>query len=137
VKAKPVGRLDSALDQVARAASSRGAAAAREFAGSLKLRVEGDEVFVVVETGRVTEKDARVAVAAASGRVVSSYHGLLLARVPIRQLARLSVSPSVRLVRRPARPTPAVVSEGVGEINASVWQAAGVNGTGVKVGIID
>jgi len=80
---------------------------------------------------------AAVKTAGALGVVETSYRNLLQVVMPVSQLTTLADTPGIRLVRMPQYPLPAAVSEGVALVNADDWQAAGYNGTGVKVAILD
>jgi hypothetical protein len=100
------------------------------------LDVAGNEVRVIVEPSAGTAA-AESAVAAAGGRVEAAADGLVQALVPPAALAQLAGAAGVADVRPPARPVPDAVDEGVAATDASVWQAAGYNGAGVKVAVID
>jgi ABC-type oligopeptide transport system substrate-binding subunit len=127
-----LNRLDSRLTRIA-AAHGRVHAMDR---GKPGIDGTGGDVRVVLET---TDADAaKAAVTAAGGRVETTYAQLVQAIVPPAALQSLSHSAGVRFVRPPLRPQPeSVTSEGVGTSGASAWQAAGRNGAGVKIGIID
>ncbi len=72
------------------------------------------------------------------GTVETSYSNLVQVNMPVSQLEALAGNPGIRLVRTPMQFLPAVVtSEGVPLINGDDWQAAGYNGAGVKIGILD
>ncbi|HZU04988.1 MAG TPA: S8 family serine peptidase [Chloroflexota bacterium] len=129
-------KLHSQLLALARAVQQRGAAAAAAEAQARGLRVRDSQVQVVIESQ--DRQGASAAVAAAGGRVEAAYAHLVQALLPAAALEAVAAHPAVRYVRPPFRPVPAaVVDEGVAATNASAWQAAGLTGAGVKVGIID
>jgi Subtilase family/IPT/TIG domain len=71
------------------------------------------------------------------GRSTASAGDAMTAIVPRSALATLAGTPGVSSVDQPVRAYPDVISEGVAGSNASVWQSAGQNGTGVNVGVVD
>jgi hypothetical protein len=124
------------------------------------LRAKGAKATARVEIVHRGADAALVGrVAAAGGRVVASVSGsLVLADVPLGAVASLQAASGVEAVRAPVHATPAkddaayaaatsrtarldalgtVTGQEVGITNASAWQAAGVTGAGVKIGIID
>jgi subtilisin family serine protease len=133
--------IDTALVRLAGVASAKGPAAARRFAASrgLDLRNGGVRVIVVARDARAGSLAlVRRAVRAAGGLVRASYGELTQAYVPVSGLKALARAGGVLDVRLPGGYSiDAVVSEGVAEMAAGVWAAAGFNGKGVKVGIID
>jgi len=93
-------------------------------------------VRVEVTTENVSA--ARAAILHLGGRVEATWRDVITARVPPRALAPLSRVPSVRFVGAPARMVEdAVPGEEAGASFASVWQAGGITGRGVKVAVID
>ena len=80
---------------------------------------------------------ASAAVSAAGGTVRSESADAVLAYVRPTQLATLADDARVQRITEPRRPRPDATSEGVAETGASTWQSAGINGTGVKLGIVD
>ncbi|MDW7725597.1 MAG: S8 family serine peptidase, partial [Candidatus Methanoperedens sp.] len=66
------------------------------------------------------------------------YENLVQASVPVSQLQVMSGLPFVNYVRSPVKPfTHAVVSEGVGVINATPLHNLGIRGQGVKIAVLD
>jgi serine protease inhibitor ecotin len=128
-------KIDSQLLAVDSAASS-GLAAGVEAAREQRLTISGGEVRVVVVASGSPDS-AKAAVSAVGGRVEAAYADLVQAFVPPDAIRELADHPAVRYVRPPARPVLAAVDEGVSETNATPWQAEGITGIGVKVGIID
>ncbi len=105
------------------------------------LKTEAGRVRVVLET---TSEAAAQRVA----RVVSGLGGTVelveavgvQAWVPLEQLRTVSELADVEFVRLPVRPRAAqgrIRSEGLEEINAPAWNEAGLDGTGVKVALVD
>ena len=109
--------------------------------------------FTVASSGAI-----QTLVEGSGGSVKGSIPGLTLASVPIDSLVALESSQEIDSIRVPlrvdiplaantntAKPAlkealgipPALTGEEVGKTNADDWQAAGINGTGVKVGIVD
>ncbi|MDD5703806.1 MAG: S8 family serine peptidase, partial [Dehalococcoidales bacterium] len=94
-------------------------------------------IRVVVESVPGREDEAEE-IASQAGEVETEYRGLIQVNVPVSELAGLAANESVSFVRLPYQAVQCdVTSEGVGLINADEWQVAGVDGSGVKVGIID
>ena len=89
---------------------------------------------------RVTGDDragVEAAVAAVGGSVRTVSPDSVLAYVPPDRFGPLSDDPRVTRVSEPRRPRPTVTSEGVSESGATAWQNAGLDGTGVKLAIVD
>ena len=126
-------RLDSSLNRLAAAETSEQAI---RLAQEGNIRLSDGNVRVIIEAlpGQV---DAAMQAAASIAVIETSHGDSIQALVPISQLTALAESPGVRYVRTPWYPIPAVVSEGVGLINADDWHAAGYTGEGVKVAILD
>ncbi len=116
--------------------------------GSLADVVRDDRATVVIRTAD-TDRAGRD-VRANRGRVLRVLDGLLVAEVPVSRLQSLGRSASVINISLPEKPTVfqnatqadapqqgAIVSQGVSFMNADAWQAAGYNGQGVKIGVID
>lgn len=102
------------------------------------VSVVGSQVRAIVEAMPGALGGARAAVRTAGGTVEAEYANLLQVLVPPANLEVLANDPAVAYVRTPALATrEAVAGEGVSASGASAWQAAGVTGTGVKVGVID
>jgi hypothetical protein len=103
---------------------------------ALEQRASQNDTPVVVRvTGRPSEASA--AVSAVGGTVRTEAADAVLAWVRPTQLPTLADDARVQRISEPRRPRPAATSEGVAEIGASTWQAAGFDGTGVKLGIVD
>jgi subtilisin family serine protease len=109
-----------------------------EATAALGLTLEpGGTVRVIVEAepgqGQAVEEGLRTG----GYRVELRFEDLIQLRAEPARLAELSGLPGVRFVRRPFEPLPAVTSEGVSVIRADGWQAAGIRGQGVRVGVLD
>ncbi len=109
---------------------------AQAFAASLGMNWQQGRVRVVVETSGAAPATA---IASMGGEVVSraDYLHLLEVEVPVSQLDNLARLPGVRFVRRPYRPVPTSISEGVTVTGANAWHTAGIRGQGIKVAVID
>lgn len=131
VKGNP--KLDSQLNQLISANASGPLSFALGKSGVLSSK--GARVVVECLPGKV---DAVKKAVGANVTVETGYGNLLQVTAPISRLAALAAISDIRLVRLPQHPVPfAVTSEGVRLANANDWQAAGYNGTGVKIGILD
>ena len=126
-----------------------------EIAAANAQRLEGGpEPTVTVELLTAGAATARQAVVAAGGQVTGEVPGYVVqARVPVSHVAELAAVPGVRYVQAPRRagyitppdrPTRLTSGPGLGTTgdevaitNADEWQAAGYDGTDVKVGIVD
>jgi subtilisin family serine protease len=99
------------------------------------LDVQGARVRVVVDAANVAA--ARTAVGATGGAVEGAYSNLVEALVPPSGIAALARSSGVREVRAPALHEELGTDEAVAATHADAWHTAGVDGSGVKVAIID
>ncbi len=130
IKGNP--KLDSQLNRLV-SANATMAPTLLEKSGD----VSAEMARVVIEClpGKV---DAVEMAVGANATIETSYENMLQATVPMAWLTTLAALSDVRLVRLPQHPViNTVTSEGVGLINADDWQAAGYNGAGVKIGILD
>ena len=109
---------------------------AASFASSLGIETEGGRVRVVVEIDGLFSEEG---VTRLGGTILSraEYLHSLEVEVPIYSLIELAQLPGVSFVRRPYRPVPASVSQGVMVTGTSTWHAAGIRGQGITVAIID
>lgn len=113
--------------------------------------VVADGDSLVVEVLYNDEAGARAAVAAAGGTVNGAVAGWLLqALVPADALEALEADPAVDSLRvpgvsapiedppaPPAGPGQAVAGVHITESNADAWQAAGIDGSSVQIGVVD
>ena len=127
-------KLDSQLNQLVLAQKSEKAAGPAQES-NIELIDGNVRVIVECSPGQI---DSAAEAADDLGIVETSYDNLLQVLVPVSQLPALADTAGIRFVRMPWHPVAADnVSEGVGLINADVWQSAGYNGTGIKVAILD
>src|SRR5689334_12765399 len=129
------GRLDSILnglveelDRQTRPAEdiARQAALSRGGAVAVTIRTDG-------ETGPLIDF-----LAERGATVANQASGVIEAYVPLSALAALGEQPGVLAVRSILPPRPlGIVSEGAAKHGALEWQAAGLLGAGIKVGVID
>ncbi len=98
----------------------------------------GTQVAVTVRTIPGAEAGVAEEIADAGGRALNSVVGVVEAYVPAARLSVVAAVPGVRSVRPIRRSAArALTSTGVSLHGATTWQAAGVTGAGVKIGIID
>jgi subtilisin family serine protease len=114
-----------------------GPGAAANLARQRGIAMERERVLVVLEFAEGGPVDADSATALGA-EVVRRYRHLLLARVPFDRLAAVAggVEGLVRM-RLPFRPRPVTESQGVGITGAGDYHALGLDGSGVKVAVID
>jgi len=91
---------------------------------------------VVVETRGTLSVDA---ITSLGGEILAwaDACNLLEVKVPPVGLVELAGLPEVRFVRRPYRPVPFVISEGVQVSGAATWHVEGYEGQGGRVAVID
>jgi len=128
---------NSKLDSAFVALSARDGAAARAFAKQRGLDVQADAARVSVLAHDIA--GARAALRSAGATAVRSAGGRVLeARVPSDALRSLAASSAVKYVAQvPYAEALATNGEGPAATGADDWHAAGVDGTGVKVAIVD
>jgi subtilisin family serine protease len=111
------------------------------YVGVSLPEVRDGRVRVVIEAQ--TSRDMAqlgAELAAERGQIEIVHENYLQAWVPLVKLAALSRRSDVRYVRLPMTPIldqGSVVSEGAAIIGSSEWNGAGLDGRGVKVGILD
>jgi subtilisin family serine protease len=89
-------------------------------------------------TGATGRSSALSGLATIGGRVEAEYAEVVQAYVPVGALRKLADLAAVSYVGVPAVPlADSTTDEVVVASNAGTWQAAGISGAGVKVGIID
>ena len=103
------------------------------------MNVVSNKVRVIVEGNHGSDRSgARAAIVAAGGVVEAENANLVQALVPASALSALAAQADVGFVRPPfASHATAIADEGVATTNANVWQADPIDGTGVRVGIVD
>ncbi|MEY2451885.1 MAG: hypothetical protein QOD92_1459 [Acidimicrobiaceae bacterium] len=92
---------------------------------------------IVVQVNGPSNAELHAAVEAAGGTVRNDAAGFVLAWVAPSRLGALSEDARVDSVTEARRLQPDATSQGVSQSGASVWQGAGRDGSGVKVGIVD
>lgn len=97
-----------------------------EFMVDVEIKVTKAGVSFVPERIRARE-----------GRILSTYKHLIHAEVPLSFLYELASMKEVRSIYQPDVDDLDVVSEGVADIQASLWHGAGFDGSGMKVAILD
>src|SRR3954451_18278873 len=103
---------------------------------ALERRAAQDDTPIVVRVaGQPSEASA--AVSDVGGTVRSESSDAVLAWVRPTQLSTLADDGRVQRISEPRRPRPTSTSEGVASVGASAWQSAGIDGSGVKLGIVD
>nr|BAL59200.1 cell surface protein [Candidatus Acetothermum autotrophicum] len=93
------------------------------------------ELQTSAELGALSEALKRL-----GGSMELSYSGVMQARVPVAQLEAVAALPQVRFVRLPVAPLSeqgTVVSEGVSLMGSRAWNSAGLDGKGIRVGVLD
>jgi hypothetical protein len=130
-------KLQSSLAGLQRVYEDSGPLAAEDYAAGSGISISDDSATVVLETSETGNDEAEKALSLAGGSVQAVHDGLIQASVPIANIAALASSPSIDYIREPERPALFTVSEGVADIGADTWQGAGIDGTGVKVAVLD
>lgn len=130
-----VPTLETALQLLAERAQQT-PTQAQAFAASLGMMLKDGRVRVVVKTSGGLSSDE---ITRLGGRILARADALNLLEVdvPAAHLTELAGLPGVRFVRRPYRPMPLVISEGVGVSGANTFFQAGYHGQGARVAVID
>ena len=131
------GRLDSTLAQVAELAHSRGSAAAIAAARAYGVGAVEHKIPAIVLARPGQLDAARLAVTGTGGTIRGTALNTISALIPPGALDAVGRSAAIVSVTRPPIATPETVDEGVSSTNASAVQAAGQDGAGVKVAVID
>jgi Subtilase family len=132
----PAGQLDSRLEALVVASETGGQPAVEEVAAAQGVPLEGHEARVIVEL-RSEDQPAVRATAARLGDVELIYGSLVQVTATPEELQALASTPGVAKVRPPMVAYPSVTGEGVALTNADDWHALGLNGAGVKIGVLD
>ena len=103
------------------------------FATMRDIEVAGEKIQVVL----VMDDGAQPLGRYDGVEIEARYKNLLQALVPVSQIENIAKDPNVQYIRLPLKPHPLVESQGVEVINATTVQGLGINGTGVKVAVID
>ena len=103
--------------------------------------IRDGKVHVVIESQATSEiATLRSLLTAGESQIETTYENLIQAWVPLTALNKLSERADVRFVRMPVYPIldqGSIVSEGAPVIGSPDWNSAGLDGRGVKVGILD
>ena len=131
------GRMTSALGHVADVQRARGAPAALAAAAGTGLDVRRAKVHVIVLAKDGRRSDAEAAVRAAGGSVRAAALDTVSALVPPSGLTALASSGAVAELKQPPLAYPETADEGLAQTNATAVHAAGKDGAGVKIAVID
>ncbi|ESP88850.1 choice-of-anchor D domain-containing protein [Candidatus Halobonum tyrrellensis] len=129
------GTDDAARKLSAALRGDRGATADRSVAAASVD--DPAPVTVVVLTDPGAAESVAAAVRALDGTVELVHGDAVQATLPRAALGALAERSDVSYVRKPRRPEPTVVSEGVGSINATALHDRGVTGENVTVAVVD
>jgi hypothetical protein len=137
---KLVQRLESRLLDAWEQAGAEGALRAAKALGDSGVQVQGTNVIVIVQcASNAIPREVAALIAAQKGSIIRTGEAHVKAVVPILALDQIANLPGVSFVRTPIRPREknSVTREGRAATLASVWNAAGFTGQGVKVAILD
>jgi len=126
-------KMVSALAEIADLHKRAMLAEAQSFAAMRHITMGDDLVQVVLVMSDERQSLSRYK----NIEIEARYKHLVEARVPLSELESLADDPAVEYIRLPLRPHPAVMSEGVGVVNATTMHEMSMDGTGVKVAVID
>ncbi len=105
------------------------------------LHRQGDHIRVIIEAESESAfSKIAAAIERVGGKIELRYAAQIQALMPIGAIAQLADLKEVQFVRLPVRPVLSqgtTVSEGQKLIGAPTWHKAGVDGRGVKIGVID
>ncbi|UCC75887.1 MAG: S8 family serine peptidase, partial [Anaerolineales bacterium] len=137
-------KMGTSLNLLYDAYRDGGRSGAQQFAYQHLMVADGRRVQVEVTADVDAMAAIREAIEALGGEYQGHHKTLLQAMVPFEALGALAGQPQVWFVRQPLRAMPeepsavgAETSEGVDASNASAWHAAGYDGSGVKVAVVD
>lgn len=157
-------KVDSKILDIAKIYQQQGRGAAEQAARDYGLLNTANEVLLTLILADNNTAPVEAKIKELNGRVVATYENTIEMAIsldavavaaqnnPVAQLAAFNTVQQIQITRSPAIQRPyspgmntsvlraqmaPVVSEGVRVIGADQWQAAGITGKGVKVGIID
>lgn len=133
---KPNPKIQPSVNELSFRDRAQGAEAAEDFARERDIDYAGGRVSVVLESATSAAEASSVATAAGAN-VQAVYGNLVQVSLPVANIDRVAASTAVAYIREPERPTVFATSEGVADIGAQAWQAAGQTGAGVKIAVLD
>ncbi|MEK7816718.1 MAG: S8 family serine peptidase, partial [Actinomycetota bacterium] len=133
---KPNPKVQPSVNELSDRDRSRGTEAAEGFARERGMTFADGKVTVVLEAA-TSAAEASAAAMAAGANVQATYGNLVQVSLPVANIDRVAAAPAVAYIREPQRPTVFASSEGVADIGAQAWQAAGQTGAGVKIAVLD
>ncbi len=144
-KTKTNHKLDTSVNKMVQTFRAHPDGRSMEKAATgLGMEYRDGKILVAVKVKPDTVQTVTQNIAAMGGSVKGSHGNTIEAYLPPRAITLLSRNPNVWNIRHPAIFVPAshlqagtVTSEGVGASAADTWHAEGIDGTGVKLGIID
>ncbi|MHC4153639.1 MAG: S8 family serine peptidase [Planctomycetota bacterium] len=138
---KPTKKLHTSLSRLVETHRQLGRGESMKMAKARGWVFDGEMIEVVLEPAarRRAAGISKASLRGLGGVVMTESRSLLLVELPIARLEQAaSAIQGIRLIRPPIRLVQlATTSEGVGLTGADIWQAAGYNGSGVKVAVID
>ncbi len=138
----PSTPMEGALDRILRAPKPTNQPASADVPWPYATDDESGQIRAIVEAAQSDQVgDLQSAIVDAGGEVQLTVGRKIQAAFPSQEVVtELSQRAEVARVRAPVRPTlrqGTIVSEGVEITQARAWQEAGIDGSGVKVGILD
>ncbi|MFZ5917312.1 MAG: S8 family serine peptidase [Chloroflexota bacterium] len=129
--------LEAVLEELVTGLAGGDPSAAR-LAAQQGISLHAGRVQVVIQlAGQEAQTTIEATVAALGGAVEAASGPWIQAHLPPQALTTLADTPGVNFVRRPWRPLPLTVSQGVTVTLAQEWHTIGFGGQGVRVGVLD
>ena len=126
-------KMDSVISELAHMQKTTSSSDLSTFATLRDIQVSDDKIKVILVVNDETEPFSEYPGVEVEGR----YKNLVEVLLPVSQIENIAEDPSVQYIRRPLELHHNVVSQGVEKINATTLHGLGINGTGVKVAVID
>ena len=135
-------KLQGALNEILHSATAQARPSAQDVPWPFAADDPSGQVRVIVESTSASHLDGlRSLIERSGGHVQLTVGTKIQAVFPSRGVVdEIAGRDEVKLVRAPVRPTlrqGTIVSEGVDITQAKAWQEAGIDGNGVRVGILD